>query len=62
MVHPAEQAEDEDKLLAAAKKLPLSDRVVHKNWKVRAEVHEDIRSACERALGDEDPFLEECGV
>ncbi|KAK9818850.1 hypothetical protein WJX81_005118, partial [Elliptochloris bilobata] len=40
--------------LEQAAKLPYSERVAHKNWKIRAEVYADIRSACERAASADD--------
>ena len=43
-------AEEEDVALAEARKLPLAERVSHKNWKVRGEAYDSIASACERAF------------
>ena len=54
-------ADEEAKILADAKKLPLADRVEHKNWKVRSEAYEDVRAACERAFSSSDPILDEAG-
>lgn len=54
-------AEDEVQVLAAAKKLPLDERVEHKNWKVRSEAYEDIRGGCERAFSSSDPILGQSG-
>jgi cytoskeleton-associated protein 5 len=53
--------EDEAQVLAAAKKLPLCERVEHKNWKVRSEAYEDVRAGCERAFSSSDPMLNEAG-
>ena len=54
-------AEEEAQVLAAAKKLPLFERVEHKNWKVRSEAYEDVRTSCERAFSSSDPILDEAG-
>ena len=54
-------ADDEAQVLAAAKKLPLYERVEHKNWKVRSEAYEDVRAGCERAFSSSDPILDEAG-
>ena len=43
-------AEEEDVALAEARKLPLAERVSHKNWKVRGEAYDSIASACGRAF------------
>lgn len=55
-------ADDEAKLLAQAKSLPLEDRVSHKNWKVRSEAYEDIVAACDRAASFSDPIFREAGA
>ena len=54
-------ADEEAQILAAAKKLPLDERVEHKNWKVRSEAYEDIRTGCERAFSKSDPILGQAG-
>lgn len=54
-------ADDEAKVLADAKRLPLADRLEHKLWKVRSEAFEDIRGACNRAFSNSDPILNESG-
>jgi len=47
-------AEEEDTALADARKLPLADRVCHKNWKVRGEAYDSIATACERAFNSDE--------
>ena len=42
-------ADDEQQLLAAARALPLDERLEHKSWKARAEALDDIKAKCERA-------------
>jgi len=53
--------EEEAKILAAARKLPLADRVEHKNWKVRSEAYEDIKKGCDSAFSSDDPILDQAG-
>jgi cytoskeleton-associated protein 5 len=55
-------ADDEVKLLADAKKLPLADRVAHSNWKARSAVYEDIAAGCKAIFDDSDPKLAEYGA
>lgn len=43
-------AEEEDVALAEARKLPLAERVAHKNWKVRGEAYDSIAAACDKAF------------
>ncbi|CAI5478770.1 unnamed protein product [Closterium sp. Yama58-4] len=54
-------ASEEEKVLAEAKKLPLEDRIAHKNWKVRNEVYLDIADACNKIKDPKDPKLKEYG-
>ena len=54
-------ADDEAQVLAAAKKLPLEDRVEHKNWKVRSEAYEDVRAGCTSAFSSSDPIIDAAG-
>eukprot|EP00887_Chlorella_sp_A99_P000367 scaffold13.g367.t1 len=54
-------ADDEAKLLAAARGLPLAERLAHANWKVRAEGLDDIKTACFRAFSSEDKIFAEAG-
>ncbi|GMH42322.1 hypothetical protein BSKO_10241 [Bryopsis sp. KO-2023] len=56
-----ENQNDDSKLLEDAKKLPMSQRVEHKNWKVRVAAYEDIKSTCSKVMGDDDPVLSEYG-
>ena len=53
--------EDEQRVLAEALKLPVSDQTAHKNWRVRLQAFENIKAACEKALGPEDPALDGLG-
>lgn len=53
--------DDEAKVLADAKKLSYSDRVAHKNWKVRSEAFEDVRTGCSRASGASDTIVQQAG-
>jgi len=54
-------ADEEAKILADARNLPLADRVEHKNWKVRSEAYDDIRAACDSAFSSSDPILDQAG-
>lgn len=54
--------EADSKLLAAAKRLPLAERIEHSNWKVRSAAHEDVKAACESAFSSADPILNESGA
>lgn len=54
-------ADDEAQVLLAAKKLPLYERIEHKNWKVRSEAYDDVRAGCERAFSSSEPILDEAG-
>ena len=47
-------AEDDEAVLSEVRKLPLAERVSHKNWKARGEAYDSIASACERAVGNSD--------
>ena len=42
-------ADEEAAILAAARGLPLDERVEHKSWKARAEALDEIKSKCGRA-------------
>lgn len=55
-------ADDEVTVLSDAKQLPFSDRVAHKNWKVRSEAYDDIKSCCQKVFSDEDPVLQQYGA
>lgn len=54
-------ADDEVKVLADAKKLPMPERVAHANWKARSAAYDDIKQACSRVYEDSDPCLNEFG-
>lgn len=53
--------QDEEKILADARKLPISERVAHKSWKARGEAYDSISTACERALNEDDECFREFG-
>ena len=55
-------AEEEAGLLTAARGLPFSERVAHKNWKVRAEAFDDLKTTCERVFSSDDPQLASIGM
>ena len=55
-------ADDEVKVLADAKKLPMPERVAHANWKARNAAYSDIGVACQRVYEDSDPCLNEYGA
>ena len=50
---------EEQKALAAARKLPMGDRLAHKIWKARLEACEELLRAAEGALSPSDPALDE---
>ncbi len=50
----ADQDVDEKKLLDNARKLPPSEQLAHKNWKVRQQLYDDIKDACGRASSTDD--------
>ena len=54
-------ADDEVNILSAARQLSYADRVAHKNWKVRSEAFDDIKSCCQKVFSDEDPVLNQFG-
>ena len=54
-------ADDEQKQLDDAKKLPIIERVKHANWKVRSAAFEDIRDKCDKVFDEDDPVLDEYG-
>ena len=54
-------ADNEAAILAAAKKLPFDERLVHKTWKVRSELFEDVRTGCTKAFSSDDPILAKSG-
>ena len=54
-------ADDEVKILADAKKMPMAERVAHANWKARNAAYEDIKLACQRVYEESDPILTEYG-
>lgn len=55
-------ADNEAAILAAAKKLPLEERLSHKTWKVRSELFEDMKSGCSKAFSSDDPILTQAGM
>ncbi len=54
-------AEEEASLLISARGLPFSERVAHKNWKVRAEAFDDLKATCEKVFSPDDPQLTSIG-
>ncbi|KAK9810954.1 hypothetical protein WJX73_000769 [Symbiochloris irregularis] len=44
-------------LLKAAKQLPLSEQVGHKDWEVRSQAYDGMVAACESAYGSNGPLL-----
>lgn len=40
------EGQNDERILAEAQKLPISDRVAHGNWKVRSAAYEEIASVC----------------
>ena len=55
-------ADDEVKMLSDAKQLPLPERVAHKNWKVRSEAYDELKSSCQKVFTDDDPILNQYGA
>ena len=49
--------EEEQKILEQAKHLPLEERVVHKSWKARVDLYEELKSKLESVQGSEDPLI-----
>ena len=54
-------AEDQEKILQDAKKLPYEARVAHKSWAVKAAAFEDIGADCKKALDPKDDIFHETG-
>jgi hypothetical protein len=55
-------ADDDNKILEDAKKLPLAERVAHGNWKVRSAAFEDIKKSCDQLFTDGDAVLDQHGT
>lgn len=55
-------ADGDADMLADARKLPLVERVAHKNWKARSEAWEDVRASCARVFSTDDPVLARHGA
>ena len=53
--------DDEKQVLEQARRLPLEERVDHKNWKVRSEALDHIKEQCTRARSSQDPIFAEAG-
>ena len=53
---------DEQKLLDNARKLPASEQLSHKNWKVRQQLYDTIKEACTRASSTEDADISQYGA
>jgi cytoskeleton-associated protein 5 len=54
-------ADSEVQVLAEAKKLPMPERVLHKNWKARSAAYEDITETCSQVYDEADKCLVELG-
>ena len=54
-------ADDEQKLIAEAKKWHWADRLAHKDWKIRNDAYLDIAAACNSIEDPKDPKLKEIG-
>lgn len=54
-------ADDENKILADAKKLAMPERIAHANWKVRSAAYDDIKQTCSGVYDEADPVLSEYG-
>jgi hypothetical protein len=54
-------ADDEKQVLEAARRLPLEERVEHKNWKVRSEALDHIKEQCSRARSSQEEIFAEAG-
>lgn len=52
---------EEEKLLKEARKLPWSDRLSHKNWKVRNEANVDLAGVCNSIMDPKDSRIREFG-
>lgn len=55
-------ADEDASLLQTARALPISERVAHKNWKVRAEAFDDLKTTSERVFSSDDPQLSSVGI
>ena len=55
-------ADEEASVLVSARSLSFSERVAHKNWKVRAEAFDDLKGTCERVFSSDDPQLASFGA
>ncbi|KAF8391376.1 hypothetical protein HHK36_023680 [Tetracentron sinense] len=52
---------EDEKLVKEAKKLPLEDRLLHKNWKVRNDANIDLAALCDSITDPKDSRLREFG-
>ena len=55
-------ADEESSLLTAARSLAFNERVAHKNWKVRAEAFDDLKTTCGKVFSPDDPQLNSIGM
>lgn len=53
---------DEQKLLDNARKLPASEQLSHKNWKVRQQLYDTIKDVCTRAESTDDAQVSQFGA
>lgn len=54
-------ADDEGKLLDAARKAPWDERLTHKNWKARVEAYSDVAKFASTSFDASHPALKEFG-
>lgn len=54
--------DEEVKLLADAKKLSMTERVSHAQWKARNQAYIDMQTNIERSFNSDDPCLAEYGA
>lgn len=54
-------ADEEAKVLAEARGLPLDERVAHSAWRARSEAYDEVKAKCDRVLEEGDASLSELG-
>lgn len=59
---PSPMADDEGKLLDAARKAPWGERLTHKNWKARVEAYADVAKFASTSFDAAHPALKEFGA
>ena len=58
----ADGAEDDDKLVREAAKLPIAERLAHSHWRVRADAYADVGKEASWAKETSTPTLTEFGA